>query len=72
MIKATKGMVHHPIKNSLRYGSRTQDLARGSELDRHGILPSLIKQLTEAAMQAELDEYLDEEETSNHKNDKTP
>ena len=36
-----------------------------------GILTPLIKQLTEAAMQAELDEHLAEEEAPNRKNGKS-
>jgi transposase-like protein len=38
---------------------------------KNGILTPLIKQLTEAAMQAELEEHLAEEETPNRKNGKT-
>ena len=47
-------------------------LREGQDLTgKDGILTPLIKQLTEAAMQAELEEHLGQEETPNRKNGKT-
>ncbi|MEX2488554.1 MAG: IS256 family transposase [Pseudomonadales bacterium] len=49
------------------------DLRAGKDLSgKDGILTPLIKQLTEAAMQAELDSHLAEEESPNRKNGSTP
>nr|WP_320113873.1 IS256 family transposase [uncultured Desulfuromonas sp.] len=46
-----------------------QALREGKDLTgKDGVLTPLIKQLTEAAMQAELDAHLDQEETPNRKN----
>lgn len=39
---------------------------------KDGILTPLIKQLTEAAMQAELEQHLEQDETPNRKNGSTP
>lgn len=50
-----------------------QALRAGKDLTgKDGILTPLIKQLTEAAMQAELDSHLAQEQTSNRKNGSTP
>lgn len=48
-------------------------LREGKDLTgKDGILTPLIKQLTEAAMQAELNEHLANNDTANRKNGSTP
>ncbi len=47
-------------------------LREGSDLTKDGVLPHLIKQLTDAAMQPELDSRLSEESAPNRKIGCTP
>lgn len=55
------------------FDAALQALREGGDLTgKDGVLTPLIKQLTEAAMQAELDNHLAGEETANRKNGSTP
>ncbi len=59
-------------KNNFDMDAALKQLREGKDLTgKDGILTPLIKQLTEAAMQAELEEHLSDKEQSNRKNGST-
>ena len=59
-------------KQVFDFEAALQALREGQDLHgKHGILTPLIKQLTEAALQAELEQHLASEETPNRKNGRT-
>ena len=59
-------------KQVFDFEAALQALREGQDLHgKHGILTPLIKQLTEAALQAELEQHLASEEMPNRKNCRT-
>ena len=63
-------MTHSKISFDMEAALKSLREGRGLN-GKDGILTPLIKQLTEAAMQAELEEHLKNEEAPNRKNGKT-
>jgi len=60
-------------KPDFDFDAALQALREGGDLTgKDGVLTPLIKQLTEAAMQAELDNHLAGDESANRKNGSTP
>ena len=60
------------MSNQFDFNQALKDLQSGRPLSgKDGILTPLIKQLTEAALEAELEQHLEADETPNRKNGKT-
>ncbi|WP_211235816.1 transposase, partial [Psychromonas aquimarina] len=57
------------MTNKFNFNDAVKDLQAGKNLNgKDGVLTSLIKQLTEAALQAEIEQHLDNDQQPNRKN----